>query len=64
MNSFIAFALYLCVSAFLLVAVPLMMHPTLPVRRKLLFCSVVFFLLVPLGLLIYAIIGAPPMAAV
>lgn len=62
MTKFAFFALYLCVSVFLLVFVPVMLHPTLPAKRKLLFCIVGFMLFVPGGLLVYACIGAPGLA--
>lgn len=62
MTSFLAFALYLCLSCLLLVVVPVMMHPTLPPRRKVLITVVSFVILVPLGLFIYAFVGVPQMA--
>ena len=62
MTQFIAFALYLCVSCTLLIAVPVLMHPTLRPRYKLLICTTSFFVLVPIALAIYAYIGAPNMA--
>ncbi|MES2985023.1 MAG: hypothetical protein V4735_07545 [Pseudomonadota bacterium] len=60
---FIGFALYLCVSALLLIVCPVMMHPTLPRHRKLIISAIAFFVVVPLGCGIYALIGAPEMAA-
>jgi hypothetical protein len=62
MMQFIAFAFYLCLSAMLLVAVPVMMHPTLPMRRKLLIVALAFLILVPGGLALYTCFGAPNMA--
>ena len=59
---FIAFALYLCISAMLLVTVPVMLHPTLSSRRKLLICALGFLIFVPGGFALYAFLGAPPMA--
>lgn len=63
MTQFAMFALYLCMGCFLLVMVPVMLHPTLPQRRKILICVLSFVLLVPISLGLYALIGAPPMAA-
>lgn len=62
MTQFIAFALYLCLSATLLITVPVMLHPTLPLKRKLLINIIAFVVLVPLGLLLYAWLGVPKMA--
>jgi hypothetical protein len=63
MTQFIGFGLYLCLSAMLLIVVPVLMHPTLPLRRKMLLCCIAFFVLVPAGLALYAWLGAPDMAA-
>lgn len=63
MLKFLAFALYLTVGCFLLVTLPIFMHPTLPLRRKLLLAVVSFLVLVPGGLALYAFLGVPPMAA-
>lgn len=60
---FLVFALFICLSAMLLVIVPVMMHPTLPTRRKIIISVITFVLLVPLGLLLYAWLGVPQMAA-
>ncbi len=62
MIDFIFFAFYLCLSAMILIVAPVMMHPTLRMRRKLLICAVAFFVLVPGGLALYAFLGAPNMA--
>lgn len=62
MMQFLAFALYLCFSAALLIAVPVMLHPTLSASRKLLLCGILFLVFVPGGLTLYALVGAPPMA--
>ena len=62
MTQFIAFAFYLALSATLLIVVPVLMHPTLPGKRKALICAFSFFVLVPAGLAIYALVGVPPMA--
>lgn len=63
MTQFAMFALYLCMGCFLLVMVPVMLHPTLPQKRKLLICVLSFVLLVPVTLGLYTVIGAPQMAA-
>ena len=62
MISLLAFALYLCLSCLLLIVAPVMMHPTLPMRRKILITLFSFFVLVPLALGIYTVVGAPQMA--
>jgi len=62
MIEFILFALYLCVSAALLIIWPVMMHPTLPPKRKLFISIASFVILVPLGLALYAWLGVPQMA--
>lgn len=62
MMQFIAFGFYLFLSALLLVAVPVMMHPTLPARRKLLLVAIAFLILIPGGLALYTLLGAPQMA--
>lgn len=63
MIDFIAFALYLTVATFLLVFVPVMLHPTLKLRRKLLLLIAGFVFIVPGGLALYATLGVPPMGA-
>lgn len=62
MTQFIAFAFYLCLSAMLLIVTPVMMHPTLPMKRKVLIAVFSFFVLVPVGLALYAYLGVPKMA--
>ncbi|MFZ4540465.1 MAG: hypothetical protein ACOYNL_01485, partial [Rickettsiales bacterium] len=62
MMQFAAFAFYLCLSATLLIVAPVMMHPTLPMKRKLLITAFSFLILVPIGLALYAWLGAPTMA--
>lgn len=63
MSEFIALAFYLCISAVLLVALPVMRHPTLPRKRKRLICLISFIIFVPVGLTLYAWLGVPDMAA-
>ncbi len=62
MIEFATFALYICFSALLLVIVPVMMHPTLPLSRKLLIFAITFVVLVPAALALYAWLGVPQMA--
>ena len=62
MLNFVFFALYLSVGATLLIVCPIMMHPTLPTRRKLILSGMIFLLLVPTGLALYAWLGMPQMA--
>jgi hypothetical protein len=62
MTKFAAFAIYLCISVFILIIFPLMMHPTLPVKRKLIISFLAFFVLIPGGLTLYYWLGAPQMA--
>jgi hypothetical protein len=62
MTKFTLFALYLCLSASLLIIWPLMMHPTLPRKRKIILSLLTFFVLVPIGIVLYAILGVPQLA--
>lgn len=62
MSEFIALAFYLCLSAMLLVGWPVMMHPTLPRKRKRLICLISFVVFVPAGLALYLWLGVPSMA--
>ncbi len=62
MSEFIFFALYLCLSAMLLVVIPVMLHPTLPMRKKVIICLFTFIFVVPFGLFLYAALGVPSMA--
>ena len=62
MIHFMAFALYLCLSVTILVVAPVMMHPTLGIKRKLLISLVGFIVFVPVGLLLYGWFGVPQMA--
>lgn len=62
MIEFIVFALYLCFGVMTLIIWPVMIHPTLPARRKLLISSVAFIVVVPIGLILYAWLGVPQMA--
>ena len=62
MTKFIAFALYLCISATILIVWPVMLHPTLPMKRKILLSLGAFFVLVPVGMALYAWLGVPQMA--
>lgn len=62
MVEFAVFALYLCFSVTVLVMWPVMLHPTLPAKRKIIISLLAFFILVPGGLLLYAWLGVPTMA--
>jgi hypothetical protein len=62
MNSFWAFALYLCLGATLLIVWPVFIHPTLPRKSKWLICLFTFVILVPIGLALYVAVGAPQLA--
>lgn len=61
MTQFIGFAFYLCLSALLLIVTPVLMHPTLPMKRKILITAFAFLVLVPAGLGLYAWLGVPSM---
>lgn len=62
MSKFMLFALYLCFSAAVLVIWPVMLHPTLPGKRKLAISLFTFCVLVPGGLALYAWLGVPKLA--
>ncbi len=62
MMHFMAFALYLCLSVTILVVWPVMMHPTLDGKRKILISLIGFVVFVPGGLLLYSWFGVPQMA--
>lgn len=62
MIKFIIFALYLCISAALLIIWPVMLHPTLPLKKKIIVSAVTFCVLVPLGVALYVWLGVPHMA--
>ena len=64
MTSFLAFALYLCFGTLTLLVVPIMMAPGLKTKHKLLICIIGFLVVVPGGLALYALLGAPPMASI
>ena len=63
MINFIVFALYICVGALLLIIWPIMLHPTLPLKRKIVISLITFFILIPGGLALYAWLGVPQLAA-
>lgn len=62
MTEFLAFCLYLTLGSFLMIAIPILQHPTLPKRRKVVILSVLFTLYCPGSLALYGILGAPPLA--
>ena len=63
MTHFILFTLYIAFGVFMLVSWPLLIHPTLPPRRKLLLIALSFVVLVPAGMALYLLVGAPQLAA-
>lgn len=62
MTKFLIFGLYLCFGVTLLVVWPLMAHPSLPPKRKILWGALAFLILVPGGLALYAWLGVPQLA--
>lgn len=62
MPEFIIFALFLCFAAFCLIVWPLLLHPTLPLKRKIILTVLTFVLLVPVALLLYTWLGVPQLA--
>lgn len=62
MTKFLIFSLYLCFGVTFLVVWPLMIHPSLPAKRKLLWSALAFLILVPGGLALYVWLGVPQMA--
>lgn len=56
------FGLFILVGVFLLVIWPIMLHPTLPYRRKWMLSLLAFFVLVPGGIALYLWLGVPQMA--
>ena len=62
MVNFIIFALYLAGGAALLIIWPIMLLPTLSLKRKILLSVLTFVLLVPVGLGLYAWLGVPQLA--
>ena len=62
MSPFFLIALTLCSCVTFLVVWPLMGHPTLPVKRRILLSVLVFFVLVPVALMLYIWLGVPQMA--
>ncbi|MFM9890012.1 MAG: hypothetical protein ACKVOE_05110 [Rickettsiales bacterium] len=63
MTHFILFTLYIAFGVFMLVSWPILIHPTMAPRRKLLFIALSFIVLVPAGMALYLAVGAPPLAA-
>lgn len=59
---FAFFALYLTFAVSALVVWPVLLHPTLSPKRKIAYSLAAFMLLVPGGLLLYALLGTPEMA--
>lgn len=62
MAEFFTFAMFILLGVMLLVVWPILAHPTLPIRRKLLLSIVSFIILVPLGIGLYLWLGVPQLA--
>lgn len=62
MIELMAFGLFIAFGVMCLVIWPVMLHPTLPVRKKMLLSLGAFFVLVPLGIVLYLWLGVPQMA--
>lgn len=62
MVDLILFAGWILLGVCCLVIWPIMIHPTLPVKRKLVLGIVSFVVLVPLGIGLYLWLGVPQMA--
>ena len=62
MTHFTAFAIFLCLSATLLLVLPVMRHSTLDRKRRLLISLVTFVVFIPGGLALYGWMGVPQMA--
>jgi len=62
MLEFILFGLFITLGVASLVIWPILLHPTLPPRKKIIASVMAFAILVPLGLLLYAWLGVPAMA--
>lgn len=61
---FFGFCLFLLTGVCSLVIWPIMMHPTLPQKRKWQFSIIAFVLLVPLGIALYWWLGVPQIAGI
>lgn len=59
---FFLIALMLCCGVAFLTIWPVVVHPTLPRNRRILLSALVFFVLVPLALMLYIWLGVPQMA--
>lgn len=62
MPPFFLIALMFCCSVAFLIIWPLMLHPSLSRKHRILLSALIFFLLVPLALMLYAWLGVPQMA--
>ena len=62
MIDLIVFGLFIMFGVVCLVVWPLLLHPTLPLRKKLWLSIAAFFILVPAGMALYAWLGVPQMA--
>ena len=62
MTDLFLFMLFIAFGVLCLVVWPVLLHPTLSVRRKIAIAAVAFFILVPLATLLYGWLGVPEMA--
>lgn len=62
MSNWFFACLAICLTVAALVAWPLLAHPTLSRRKKLVFALAIFLLLVPGALALYGWVGVPLMA--
>lgn len=64
MIDLLAFGLFIMFGVGCLVIWPVMLHPTLPVGKKIVISLAAFFVLVPVGIALYLWLGVPQMAQV
>lgn len=62
MIDLLAFGLFIMFGVVILVIWPLLLHPTLPLRQKLLLSIAAFVVLIPAGIGLYLWLGVPQMA--
>lgn len=62
MIELLGFGLFILFGVGTLVIWPVMLHPTLPPRKKILLSLAAFIVLVPLGIALYLWLGVPQMA--
>lgn len=62
MMELFVFGLFIAFGVATLVIWPILLHPTLPGRKKFLISMAAFIVLVPLGVALYVWLGVPQMA--